>query len=129
MKFILMMQGKASDWETLGTWPPADLKAHIEFMHELNKELMASGELLLAEGLDMPVNAKIVSAVKADAPVVTDGPFPETKEVLAGFWMVECASIERALAIAAKASTAPGKGGKPIGIPIEVRQVMGAPCV
>jgi hypothetical protein len=127
MKFMLMMQARKSDWESMGTWSPEDIKAHIEFMVALNKRLSAAGELVSAEGLDMPANAKIVRAGKGGAPAITDGPFPETKEFLAGYWIVDCESAQRAYAIAAEASAAPAKGGKPLPIPIEVRQVMSAP--
>jgi hypothetical protein len=128
MKFMLIMQGTQKGWESMiTTWSPAEVQAHIAFMINLNKELAESGELVLAEGLDMPVNAKIVRAQRADKPTVTDGPFAETKEFLAGFWIVDCATQKRALEIAAKASTAPGPGGTPFGIPIEVRQVMAGP--
>ena len=127
MKFMLMMLGTQKGWEALSAWSPADLKAHIGFMKSLNRELSAAGELVLAEGLDLPMNAKLVTAVKGQPRVVTDGPFPETKEFLAGFWIVDVESAERALEIAAAASVAPGPGGKSLGIPIEVRQVMKAP--
>ncbi|MGH9249390.1 MAG: YciI family protein, partial [Acidimicrobiales bacterium] len=106
-----------------------EFKAHIGFMMDFVAELTRTGELVLAEGLDMPANAKTVQASRADAPEVTDGPFAETKEFLAGFWIVDCESQKRAIEIAAKASTAPGKGGAPMGIPIEIRQVMSAPSV
>src|SRR5262245_46410278 len=129
MKFMLMMQGTASGWESLMTWPPAEIQAHIGFMIEFAKELAGTGELVMAEGLDVPKNAKIVTAKKAAAPTVTDGPFAETKEFLAGFWIVDCETPKRAIEIAAKASTAPGRGGAPMGIPIEVRQVPSAPQV
>jgi hypothetical protein len=128
MKFMMLMQGTQSGWESMGTWAPADIQAHIGFMVNLAKELTKSGELVMAEGLDVPANAKIVRAQKANAPIVTDGPFAEAKEFLAGFWIVEC-SAQRVIEIAAKASTAPGKGGVPMGIAIEVRQVMSAPHV
>ena len=127
MKFMLIMQGTRAGWESMGTWSPKDLQGHIEFMKDLCKDLAASGELVLAEGLDMPVNAKIVRAHRSDAPTITDGPFPESKEFLAGFWIVDCDSPERAVAIAARASTAPGRGGVPLAFPIEVRQVMSGP--
>lgn len=129
MKFMLMMQGTKVGWESMGTWSPAEIKAHIEFMMSLAKELAGTGELLLAEGLDLPHNAKVVTAKKADAPVVTDGPFPETKEFLAGFWLVDVKSPQRAIQIAAKASTAPGRDGTPMGIPIELRAVGSPPNV
>jgi hypothetical protein len=127
MKFMLIMQGTKKGWESMGTWAPGEIQAHIGFMMNLYQELTKSGELVLAEGLDMPGNAKIVTAKRPDSPTVTDGPFAETKEFLAGFWIVDVESPARAVAIAAKASTAPGKGGGPMGIPIEVRQVMAAP--
>ena len=130
MKFMLIMQGTKAGWDSMiATWKPPELQAHIAFMIELAKDLTNSGELVLAEGLDLPANAKIVTAKKADAPTVTDGPFAETKEFLAGFWIVDVETPRRAIEIAARASTAPGRGGAPIGIPIEVRQVMSAPPV
>jgi hypothetical protein len=129
MKFMLIMQCTKKDFEALGGWSPAEFKAHIEFMLELHKELTSTGELVLAEGLDAPHNAKLVRATVPNAPIVTDGPFAETKEFLAGFWIVDVATPQRAIAIAAKASTAPGPGGSPMAIPIELRQVGSAPEV
>lgn len=129
MKFMLIMQGRQTDWETLGTWSPADFQAHIAFMLMVNDELRRTGELVVAEGLDMPANAKVVRATKPDAPIVSDGPFAETKEFLAGFWIVDVESPARAIEIAARISAAPGKGGAPIPIPVEVRQVMQAPDI
>ncbi len=129
MKYMLMMAGSASGWKTegIGSWPLDDIKAHIRFMKGFYKELVDSGELVLAEGLDGPDQAKVVRATAGGAPAVTDGPFPESKEFLAGFWIVDCASPARAYAIAARASAAPGRGGAPLNMPIEVRQVMSAP--
>ncbi|MFY9342919.1 MAG: YciI family protein [Planctomycetota bacterium] len=129
MKFMLMMSCTKAQFATMADWTPAEFKAHVEFMIAFNRDLAARGELLLAEGLDVPANAALVKAVRADAPVVSDGPFAETKEFLAGFWLIRCQDRARAIAIAAKASTAPGPGGKPIGIPIELRQVGEAPEV
>jgi hypothetical protein len=129
MKFMLMMQGTQAGWASMSTWKPAEINAHIGFMINFAKELAQSGELVLAEGLDFPSNAKIVRAKDAKAPTITDGPFPESKEFLAGFWIVDVASQKRVIEIAAKASTAPGPGGAPMAIPIEVRQVGSAPNV
>jgi len=129
MKFMLMMGGTQKGWESMGTWPPAAINAHIGFMLELLKELRATGELVMAEGLDLPNKARVVTAKAVGQPVVSDGPFAESKEFLAGFWIVQVPSAERAVQIAAKASTAPGQDGKPMGIPIEIRQVMSAPNV
>lgn len=126
MKYILMMHCPKTGYDTFGAWPKKDIQAHIAFMHGLNKGLRESGELVSAEGLDSPHQARLVRAGKDGQPV-TDGVFPESKEFLAGYWIVEVASPERAYAIAAQASAAPGPGGTPINMPIEVRQVMSGP--
>src|SRR6266550_9544903 len=86
-----------------------------------------SGELVEAQALTGPEQAKFVVYDGVGAPVVTDGPFPEGKELLAGYRMIDVESLERAIEIAAEASAAPGPGGKPIKTVIEVREVMGAP--
>jgi hypothetical protein len=129
MKYMLMMHAPRSGWEKdgIGTWPAEDLKAHIEFMHVLNRELLAAGELVTAEGLALPEHARIVRADDDGKPVVTDGPYAEAKEFLAGFWIVDVETTERAYEIAGRASAAPGKGGAPLGLAIEVRQVLSAP--
>jgi hypothetical protein len=74
--------------------------------------------------LKPPSQARLVRASRSATPL-TDGPFPETKEFLAGYWLVDVASPERAYELAAKASMAPGPGGAPLYMPIEVREVMG----
>jgi len=128
MRFMLMMNAPRANGEWAVTnWAPEDLKAHINFMHELNKELQATGERVGAEGLASPAEARVVRADKSGQPVVSDGPFAETKEFLAGYWIVDVDTAERAYEIAAKASTAPGRGGAPMNMPIEVRQVMSGP--
>jgi len=130
MKFMLMMNVPkgSGDWGT-ATWRKEDFKAHIGFMHRFNAELVAAGELVGAEGLAVPGEAKIVRAGAGGTPLVTDGPFAETKEVLAGYWIVSCDSPQRAYALAARASAAPGPGGAPLNMPIEIREVMSAPAV
>lgn len=129
MKYMLMMHAPRGNGEyQVASWSPEDLQAHIGFMHRLNQGLAASGELVGAEGLAAPGEAKLVRAGKDGTPV-TDGPFPEAKEFLAGFWIVDVERPERAYEIAAQASAAPGPGGAPLVIPIEVRQVMSAPPV
>jgi len=108
----------------INNWSPDDFKAHMAFMHRFNKELTAAGEWVDGQGLAAPGEAKVVRAAKNGGPPVTDGVFPETKEFLAGYWIVEVDSPEQAYAIAARASAAPGPGGAPLNMPIEVRQVM-----
>ena len=129
MKFMMMMHVPkgAGDFALKG-WSPEDFKAHMAFMHRFNRELTEAGELVGAEGLAMPAQAKLVRADAKGMPV-TDGPFPESKEFLAGYWIVEVESAERAYELAARASAAPGPGGTPLNMAIEVRQVMSAPPI
>src|SRR5438309_10803031 len=126
MKYILMMNCPKDGYEQFGAWPKKEVQAHIAFMHDLNKALRESGELVSAEGLASPQQAKMVRAGKDGTPI-TDGVFPEAKEFLAGYWIVDVATTERAYALAAQASAAPGPGGSPMNMPIEVRQVQSAP--
>jgi hypothetical protein len=105
-------------------WRPEDIEAHIAFQQALNAELAASGELVDAQGLSD--QARTVTST-GTTPVITDGPFPESKELLAGYRLIDVESVDRALEIAARASAAPGPDGVPIGDHIEVRQVLGAP--
>jgi hypothetical protein len=130
MKFMLMMNAPrgTGDWQ-VGNWSADDLKAHIGFMKRFHTELSESGELVGAEGLAAPGEAKLVRATKSGAPEVTDGPFAEAKEFLAGYWIVDVETPDQAYAIAARASAAPGPGGAPLNMPIEVRQVMSGPPV
>src|SRR5437763_10871627 len=91
-------------------------------MMQIYRELSERGELVGGEALAEA--AKIVTGDGVGAPVVTDGPFPEAKEALAGFWMIDVESEARAIEIAARTSAAPGPGGRPSGKPIEVWPVM-----
>jgi hypothetical protein len=127
MKYMLMMNTPrgTGDYQ-INQWTADDFKAHMAFMHRFNNELSQAGEWVDAQGLTPPAQAKLVRAGKGGVPV-TDGVFPEAKEFLAGFWIVEVDSPERAYELAAMASAAPGPGGKPLNMPIEVRPVMSAP--
>src|SRR5712691_9992734 len=122
MKYIIMMNTMRAG-HGVPEWLQKDLQAHIAFMIGLNKELRQTGELVSAEGLSFPDQAKLVQAGKDGLPI-TDGVFPESKEFLAGYWIVDVDSPERAYAIAAKVSAAPGPGGAPLNMPIEVRPIM-----
>ena len=126
MKYMLMMNAPGRGPYEIMNWSKQDLEAHMAFMRRFNDNLRAAGELVGGAGLTGPDQAKLVRA-GAKAEPITDGVFPETKEFLAGYWIVEVDRPERAYEIAAKASSAPGPGGKPLIIPIEVRQVMSAP--
>ena len=126
MKYILMMNTPSGGPYQIFSWPKQDIKAHMEFMKSFAKKLGESGELVAGEGLAGPDQAKLVRAGKDGKPI-TDGVFPEAKEFLAGYWIVDVDSPERAYAIAAEASAAPGPGGAPLNLAIEVRQVMSEP--
>ena len=128
MKFMLMMNAPKGegDWQVT-SWPTEDLKAHIDFMKTFSKKLQQAGEWVDGQGLASPGQARVVRAGKNGAPEVTDGPFAEAKEFLAGYWIVDVDTPQRAYAIAAEASAAPGPGGKPINMAVEVREVMSGP--
>ncbi|HEX3920745.1 MAG TPA: YciI family protein [Streptosporangiaceae bacterium] len=129
MRYMLLQNyGEVeSDCPPMTEWSPEDIKAHIEFQQALNAELAQSGELVDAQGLAGPDQAKFVVSDGASTAVITDGPYPESKELLAGYRLVDVDRAERALEIAARASAAPGVNGEPIRQPIEVRQVLSAP--
>jgi hypothetical protein len=123
MKYILMMNGKKSDFEGYARWLKEDLQANIAFMREFSRELKDSGVFVASEGLGWPNEARLVRAGSKGEPI-TDGVFPESKEFLAGYWIVDVESPEQAYGIAAQLSQAPGAGGKMGSMSVEVRQVL-----
>ncbi|WP_164234743.1 YciI family protein [Microbacterium hydrocarbonoxydans] len=130
MRFMLMQTygPTPTDCPPMSEWPASGVRAHIAFQQELNARLAELGELIDAVGLADPEAARIVTS-DGRTPVVTDGPFPEAKELLAGYRVVDVESWDRALEIASQVSAAPGPDGTtPIQAPIEVRPVMGAPA-
>jgi hypothetical protein len=120
MKYILLMSGTRAGVEEYHAWSKQDIDASMAVLRRINKELIASGEFVATQGLAEPSEAKVVRGEKNGMPV-TDGIFPESKEFLLGYWIVDVANAERAYAIAAQISAAPGPGGKPTNMPIEVR--------
>jgi hypothetical protein len=131
MKFMLIMNSPRDGYDQYMKWPKKILEANIAFMQAFTKKLAVAGELVGAEGLASPEQAKLVRAGKDGRPI-TDGVFPESKEFLAGYWIVDVETRERALEIAAEASTAPGApvtgaDGKVVEhLWIEVREIMGS---
>src|SRR5258708_1913361 len=125
MRFMLLQSYAEveSGCPPMSQWDPADVEAHIRFQQVLNEQLLASGELLDAQGLAGPEAAKFVVWDGVGAPVVTDGPYAESKELLAGYRLVEVGTEARALEIAAQASAAPSPV-RPIRQPLEVRPVI-----
>jgi hypothetical protein len=126
-KFLLIVDYQPGVIDTPMTeWTPDEVKAHMAYYGALNDELRASGELVEHHALTWPEEIKTVTSDGKAAPVVTDGPFVESKEILAGFQMVDVDSLERAIEIAALVSQVPGPGGVPLQQPIAVRRVMEA---
>jgi hypothetical protein len=128
MKFMLLQDYGGIMREgvpVMSEWAPEAIAAHITFQKDLNAELRERGELVEAQALTTPELAKFVVSDGGASPVITDGPFPESKELLAGYRMIDVESTERALEIAARASAAPAHDGAPIQQAIEVREVMG----
>jgi hypothetical protein len=130
VKYMIMVYGSQRHYDALAgqagdgqpAWSADDFAALGAFMESFNKELAESGELVDTRGLTAPVHARRIRAERG-VPVVTDGPYAETQEVLAGFWLVECESFDRATAIAAKLTQCPGPGGGGTGEFVDVRPV------
>jgi hypothetical protein len=108
MKYMIMLYGSQQDYDVFAGKPsakpamsPEELAAVHQLMESIHKDLAESGELAYANGLTAPVHARRVQ-LDSGVPVVTDGPYPETQEVLAGFTVVECDSFDRATEIAAR---------------------------
>lgn len=123
---MMMMHTPGKGPYQVSAWPKEAFAAHIDFMRKFVETLRKNGEFVAAEGLAGPDQAKLIR-VGEDGKPVTDGVFPESKEFLAGYWIIDVASPERAYELAAHASSAPGPGGKPLRLAIELRQVMAGP--
>jgi len=124
VKYILMMNADKRNFDAYAKWSKEDLQRNVAFMRAFNKELRDAGVFVATEGLGAPNEAKSVRA-GGDGEPITDGVFPESKEFLAGYWIIDVESPEQAYNIAARASSAPGPGGTPGSMPIEVRRVLG----
>ncbi len=122
MKYILLMSGSKTGVDMYHAWSQRDIEAHMAVLQGISKELAKSGEFVATQGLADPGEARLVRGEKNGIPV-TDGIFPESKEFLLGYWIVDVATVERADAIAARISVAPGPGGIPTNMPIEVRRL------
>ena len=123
MKYILMMNATQADFDTYAKWSKEDLQRNVEFMRAFSKELKDSGVFVATEGLGWPHEARMVRA-GGDGEPITDGVFAESKEFLAGYWIIDVEGPDQAYKIAARASAAPGPGGTAGRMPIEVRQVL-----
>lgn len=126
MKFLLLTRHNACDPGVgpMAEWDPADAEAHLAALRAINAQLTETGELLTMQALADPASARIVRGLEAGTPIVSDGPYPESTELLAGYQLVDVADEDRAVEIAAQVAAAPGPGGKPVNNRIEVRAVM-----
>ena len=118
MKYMIMLYASQQEFDRMTGhgdgpgWDPAKVAAMYEFMGKWNQDLVESGEFVDANGLDAPVHTRRLSIVDG-APVVTDGPYAETQEVLAGYTIVDCASFDRATEIMARLAACPNPGDGP----------------
>jgi hypothetical protein len=130
MKYMILLYGSQQDYDSLAgkpvpgkpTWTGEDFAAMGAFMASFSKELVESGELVSTRGLTAPVHARRIQ-LRSGVPVVTDGPYAETEEVLAGYWVVECGSFDRATEIAARLTTCPGPDGAGDRAVVDVRPI------
>jgi hypothetical protein len=122
MKYILLMSGTQAGASGYRTRSQSDRDVHMQTVGAVLKELVETGEFVATQALSEPKEAKVVRGEKNGVPV-TDGIFPESKEFLLGYWIVDVATPERAYSIAGRISAAPGPGGIPTNMQIEVRQI------
>jgi hypothetical protein len=121
MKYILLMSGTKAGVDTYRAWSKKDIDTHMAALGAMQRELTESGEFVATQGLAAPHEAKLVRGLQHGMPI-TDGIFPESKEFLLGYWIIDVETPERACEIAGRISGAPGPGGIPTNMPIEVRQ-------
>lgn len=129
MKYMLLMHSNKQGWDDMPkTWSQQDLEVMVKYMQELDQDLKDSGELVETRGLAGPDQMKTLQAQDDGEPIITDGPFGETKEVLAGYWVVDVASEARVLELAEHISRTPGPGGRPVNQAVEIHPEGVAPA-
>ena len=134
MKYLIAMSGTQQHYDAIAgkgidgipAWQPEEVRAMVSYMNEMNAELEANGELVSGEGLTDPAHTRRVQLRDGEI-VITDGPYAETAEVLAGYWVVDVESFDRATEIAAKAAKSPAPAGFPTSAPIDIRPIGEAP--
>jgi hypothetical protein len=123
MKYMLLIHADAKGWSGLASWSPDDFKRMVGYMRDLDADLRASGELLHDNGLGGPGGARTVRAQADGSAVVRDGLRGDASDFLAGYWVVDVASPERAVEIATRISLTPGPGGRPVNQQVEVHAI------
>ncbi|MFD0369465.1 YciI family protein [Streptomyces sp. NPDC059071] len=130
MKYLVMVQGAQADYDAMNgkasdhspAWSEQELRAMFSYMNNINDDLAETGEFIDGQGLVEPARTRFVTADAEGRPVVTDGPYGETKEVLAGYWVLDCASLERVTEIAARVAQCPQPAGAPV-YPVVIRPI------
>jgi len=123
MKYILLMNATKEVFDWYSKWPKEQLQANMSFMRNIAQTLTDEGILIQNAGLAWPQQAVVVRA-DANGQPITDGVFPESKEFLAGFWIIDVENAEEAYKVAARISLAPAPKGTPGTMPLEVREIM-----
>ncbi|MGW3725069.1 YciI family protein [Streptomyces sp. F001] len=131
MKYLVMVQGTQVDYEAMRgkasaqspAWSEEELQAMYAYMNAINNDLSESGELVDGQGLAEPARTRLVTLGENGKAVITDGPYSETKELLAGYWVLECASLERVTEIAERVTRCPQPAGAP-NYPVVIRPIM-----
>ncbi|MFI0978648.1 YciI family protein [Streptomyces sp. NPDC021093] len=123
MLYMIQMNVDAGQWDSvMSSYDQDDMQAMFAHMEALNQELTSAGEMVEARGLGGPGLVKTVRAGSDGKPQITEGPAVQGP-ILAGYWVVDVKSPERAYEIAARASACPGPGGKPGNDPVEVHAI------
>ncbi|WP_328343308.1 YciI family protein [Streptomyces violaceus] len=131
MKYLVMVQGTQADYEAMRgkasadspAWNEEELQAMFAYMGAINDDLSETGEFVDGQGLAEPAQTRHVTLGDDGKAVITDGPYSETKELLAGYWVLECESLERVTEIADRISRCPQPAGAP-DHPVVIRPIM-----
>ncbi|QKW09141.1 hypothetical protein HUT18_24920 [Streptomyces sp. NA04227] len=134
MKFLMMVRCSQADYEAMGgkgsagspAWSEQDMQAMFAFMGRLNEDLTKSGEMVDGQGLTEPAKARSVGLDENGKVVVTENPYEATEMVIAGYWVLECDSYDRATEIAGRVLECPVPEGTPI-IPVHLRPIDAGP--
>ncbi|ASR36238.1 hypothetical protein BAY61_15875 [Prauserella marina] len=132
MKYLLLKHYRGgpapvSDYPPMDQWTPKEVDAHIQYMRDFADKLERSGEFV--DGQALAPEGAFVRYDGAGRPPVTDGPFAETKDLIAGWMIIDVESWDRAVELAGELSAAPGVGGEPIHEWLEVRPFLTEPPV
>ncbi|MET9959867.1 YciI family protein [Streptomyces sp. NPDC006326] len=130
MKYLVMVQGAQADYDAMNgkasdhcpAWSEEELRAMFAYMSAINDDLAETGEFIDGQGLVEPGRTRFVTADAEGRPVVTDGPYEQTQEVLAGYWVLDCANLERVTEIAARVAQCPAPAGSPV-YPVVIRPI------